>query len=454
MEDKLRNTLDKLNEEETSFLLDKDINFNIDKKAISKIKSSVYKKIGTNRKPSIFSRKLIACAAAVMLIFFGLFTIGFDNVAAAVRQVIVYIPGFGLASKDTGKAMLEVKVMKEPVFFNVQGKKVELYSSWLSIYNDQVIVTAIFRYPKTIDINEIAIEYNGGKIYWDSELPDFSSLDDKKNYKEITYTYTIRNPKAPIDSLSFDVEGSKVSIPFEKSEDIKDKVVSQNFNGIIVSAIPLNEDRSKFTLNSTYEKDMEGVNFYSSIVTDTDSKIKAIDEYGNEYEIKKSTPQGNEYYVDGNIKGKIVSLKFNKLYQGFSFENKESLEGIKFKVPKAGEKVEINKSLNNSISSINIKSVEKIAPNANTPYNLMFTYEIKSKIPGLNISYFSLYVGKTGGAVAGRILGKNKAGDSYIVNYGVLADENAAENTVNLISTGSYYINMMLLDKECILKFQ
>lgn len=455
MEDRLRNALDKLNEEDTSYLLEKDIDFNIDKKAITRIKSSVYKRIGSNKKQSFFSRKLIACAAAFMLIFFGLFTIGFDNVAAAVRQVIVYIPGFGIASKDTGKDMLEVKSMKEPAFFDVNGEKVELCSSWLSMYNDQVIVTAIFRYPKTIDINgEIAIEYNGVKIYRDSELPDFSSLDDEKNYKEITYTYIIKDPKFPIDSLTFDIEGSKVDVAFEKSEDIKDKVVSQNFNGIIVSAIPLNRDRSRFTLNSTYEKDIEGVMFSSLLVTGIDSQIKAIDEYGNEYKIKKSTPQGNEYYVDGDIKGKIVSLKFNKLYQGFAFENKKSLQGIKFKVPKSGDNVEINDSLNNSISSINLKSVEKIVPTANSPYNLVFTYEIKSKIPELDISYISLYVEKTGGAVGGRILGKYKEGDSYIVKYGVIANENAVENTVNLTSPGSYYLNMLLLDKECILKFQ
>jgi hypothetical protein len=455
MDDNLRNRLDQLNEEQTSDLLEKDINFDIDKEAIARIKSSVHKKVRTNKKPSVSSRKLIACAAAVILVFCTMFAVGFNNVAAAVKQVIEYIPGFGKVPEDPGRDMLEVKVMKEPVFMEVQGEKVEIYSSWLSIYKDQVIVTAILRYPQNIDLNgEIALEYNGQKIFRDSEFPDFSSLNDKKKNKEMTYTYTIRSPKIPINTLIFKTEGNKVDIAFEKSEDLKDKVISQNFNGIIVSAIPLNQDRSKFILTSTYEKNMEGIMFISSLTTG-DSKVKAIDESGNEHEIKQSTSQGSEYYVDGDIKGKIVSLKFNKLYQGFIYENNKFLQGIKFRVPQFGEKVNINKSMDNILCNINLKTVERVAATDKAPYNFMFTYEMKRKIPGLDIFNIALYIEKTGGVMGGSILGKYKEGDSYIVKYGVIADENAADNTVTIIPyPGSYYSNTLLLDKECILKFQ
>lgn len=455
MDDKLKNALDRLDVKETSDLLEKPINFDIDKKTAARIKSSVYRKAKINKKPSILSKKLMACAAAAVLIFCTVFAIGVDNIAAAVQQVIQYIPGFGMVPENNTEGMVQVKAMKEPVFLKVQGEKVEVYSSWLTIYKDQVIVTAILKYPQDINLNgEIVIEYNGEKIYRDGECLDFSSIDDKKKDKEMMYTYTIRNPKANINTLTFSTDESRADIAFEKCEDLKDKVISQNFDGIIVSAIPLNQDRSRFILTSTYEKNLEGVIFISSLATGIDSQIKAIDESGSEYEIKKSTSQGSEYYVDGDIKGKIVSLKFNKLYQGFFYKGNKSTQGIKFKTPKAGERVSVNKSLDNSLCSINLKSAERVAPTSKDPSNLIFTYEMKSKIPILEISNLALYVEKKGEAMSGEKLEEYKEGDIQIVKYIVWADENAAENTVTIIPYGSYYWNTLVLDKTCILKFQ
>ena len=473
MDDKLRNSLDQLNEEETSNLLDKEIKFEIDKKAVARIKASTFKKAHVSKRSFIFSRKFIACASAIMLVFCTIFALGFDNISAAVQQAIEYIPGFGkapemdsISPQDPINAVFEVKVMKEPVYLEVQGEKVQVYSCWMSIYKDQVIVTAILRYPQNITLNgEIVLEYNKEKISRDSEFGDFSSLDNPNKNKEMTYTYTIRNPKPPINTLTFKIdntltstmEDSKVDIAFKKTEDLKDKVISQNFDGIIVSAIPLNPERSKFILTSTYEKNLEGVMFISSLATRIDSKIKAVDEVGNEYDIKKSTDQGSEYYVDGNIKGKIVSLKFNKLYQGFAYKSNKAMKGIKFKVPQVGEKVNINKSLDNSLSIINLKTVEKvnsIEKREEDMCRLLFTYEMKSKIPALDVFYIGLYVEKTGGVMGGWPLEKYKEGDSYIVKYCVYADKNATDNTVTIVPYGGYYWNTLLLDKECILRFQ
>ena len=458
MDDKLRNSLDQLDEEQTSDLLENDINFNIDRMAIDRIKSSVYKKVRADTKPSIFSRKLMACAAALILVFSTMFALGFDDIAAAVKHVIEYIPGLGKVPEkistvptDSSRNMLEVKVMEEPAFLEVQGEKIEIYSSWLSIYKDQVIVTAILRYPQSVNLHgEIAIEYNGEKISRDGEV----SLPDNEKTTEMTYIYTIKNPEVPINTLTFTTENSKVDIAFEKSKDLSGKIISQNFDGIILSAIPLNQNRSKFVLTSTYDKDLDGVMFISSLSTGLDAVIRAVDDDGNEYDVKKSTSQGSEYYVAGNIKGKIVSLKFNKLYQSFKYENNTSLQGVKFKVPQVDEKVSINKSLDNIISSINLKTVERGRSTHEGICRLIFTYEMKSKIASLDISNIALYVEKNGGVMAGSILEKYKDGDSYVVKYEVLADEYSAYNTVSITSyLGSYYWNTLLLDKECILNF-
>lgn len=458
MDDKLRSSLDQLDEEQTSDLLEKDINFDIDRITIDRIKSSVYKKVRADKKPLIFSRKLMACAAAVILVFCTMFVIGFDNIAAAVQQVIEYIPGFGTVPekistvpKDSSRNMLEVKVMKEPAFLEVQGEKVEIYSSWLSIYKDQIIVTAILRYPQSVNLHgEIVIDYNGEKISRDGEF----SLPDNEKSTEMTYTYTIKNPEVLINTLTFMTENSKIDIAFEKSEDLSGKVISRNFDGIILSAIPLNQNRSKFVLTSTYEKDLEGVMFISSLSTGLDVVIKAVDENGNEYDVKKSTSQGSEYYADGNIKGKIVSLKFNKLYQGFKYENNTSLQGITFKVPQVDGKVSINKSMDNMIGSINLKTIERGSSTHEGVCRIIFTYEMKSKIASLDISNIALYVEKNGGVMAGSILEKYKDGDHYVVKYEVLADDKVIDNTVSITSyRGSYYWNTLLLDKECILNF-
>lgn len=451
MEDKLRKSLDNFNEEQTDDLLDKDIDFDVDKKAVKRIKASVNKKIRKNKKPAVFSRKFAAFAAAIILVFCTMTAVGFDNIAAAIQQIVEYIPGFGKVPEDDRMGMLDVKVMKKPAFVEVKGEKVEIYSCWISIYKDQAIVTTILRYPQNLKLDgEIAIEYNGEKIYRDSEHFDYSTLNSKD--KVITYEYTIKNPKDSIKNLTFVTEESKADIAFEKSEDIKDKVISENFDGIILSAIPLNENRSKFILTSTYDKNIDGVRFLSSFTTGIDSEMKAIDEAGNEYEIKKSTSQGSEYYVDGDIKGKIVSLKFNKLYQGFVYEKNNSLLGIKFKTPKAGEKVNVDGLLDNNLCSINLKTVEK---NSKEPEKIVFTYKIKSKIPALDISYIALYVEKTGGVKGNSVLEMNKQGDGYVVNHEVIADKNAEANTVTIVAyPGGYYWNTLLLDKECILNLQ
>jgi len=144
-----------------------------------------------------------------------------------------------------------------------------------------------------------------------------------------------------------------------------------------------------------------------------------------------------------------------KLYQGFTYKNGKSLQRIKFKVPQAYEKIIINKSLDNSLSSINLKTVEKLNGTEEGMCKLLFTYELKSKIPALDIPYTALYMEKNGGATGGRPLEKNKEGNSYIVKYNVYADKNATENTVSISPyLGSFYWNVLLLDKECILRFQ
>ena len=110
--------------------------------------------------------------------------------------------------------------------------------------------------------------------------------------------------------------------------------------------------------------------------------------------------------------------------------------------------------MNNSLTSIKLKTVEGVSSTAEKSYNLIFTYEMKSKITALDIYNIGLYVEKTGGVMAGTVLEKHKEENGYMVKYGVLGDKNAADNTVNIIPYGSYYSNMLLLDKECILKFQ
>jgi len=99
MEDKVLNIFDNLEIEEAERLLNCDVNVDIDKKAKERIRKLVFKKVGIRSKQHFISRKMVACAAVVILMTF-LSIVGLDNVKAAISQAFSFIPGFGIVENN------------------------------------------------------------------------------------------------------------------------------------------------------------------------------------------------------------------------------------------------------------------------------------------------------------------------------------------------------------------
>ncbi|MCL2023028.1 MAG: hypothetical protein FWG82_01485 [Oscillospiraceae bacterium] len=100
MEKKIINSLDNLTLEQTERLLDDNMEIKINSKDRNRIKKFVYEKIGSEKKRRIYiPKKIVACAAALAIIFTSLSLVGFDNAAAAIKNLFAFIPGVGIFQK-------------------------------------------------------------------------------------------------------------------------------------------------------------------------------------------------------------------------------------------------------------------------------------------------------------------------------------------------------------------
>ena len=96
MDEKLKQMLDLLDEQQTALLLDRDIQYDMDKETLERIKASVRRKVGMKKKSPLLSTKLIAGLVAVILGFFTINSIGVDDITSNLRQVVESLPGYGM----------------------------------------------------------------------------------------------------------------------------------------------------------------------------------------------------------------------------------------------------------------------------------------------------------------------------------------------------------------------
>lgn len=102
MEERLRRMLDSLDEQQTTLLLDNEIQHDMDQETLDRIRSSVRKKAGMKKKNSVFSMKLIAGAAAVLLGFFTVFSLGSSDIVSTIQRAVEFIPGYGIGEFSHG----------------------------------------------------------------------------------------------------------------------------------------------------------------------------------------------------------------------------------------------------------------------------------------------------------------------------------------------------------------
>ena len=99
MEDKIISKLDNLSIQQTERLVEYTMNMKLSDRERSRIKNTVYKKIGSSKKVMFIPRKLIASAAVLAIVFVSLSAIGFDNVYAAISRLFTFIPSVGIEEK-------------------------------------------------------------------------------------------------------------------------------------------------------------------------------------------------------------------------------------------------------------------------------------------------------------------------------------------------------------------
>ena len=101
MENRIISGLDKLTVEQTERLLGENMEMKISGKDRSRIKNAVFEKIGAAKKKRLYMpKRLAACAAALAIVLTSLSVMGFNNVAAAIRNWLTFIPGVGIEVKS------------------------------------------------------------------------------------------------------------------------------------------------------------------------------------------------------------------------------------------------------------------------------------------------------------------------------------------------------------------
>lgn len=107
MDERLSRILDELDEKETSVLLCSDIEFHMDEVTSRRISSSVKKRIRSGHSHGQTAGRIGAAAAVIVLM--ALFTFSLfreKDLSYAVRKVMEYIPGYGVAEPlETGNQM-------------------------------------------------------------------------------------------------------------------------------------------------------------------------------------------------------------------------------------------------------------------------------------------------------------------------------------------------------------
>lgn len=181
MEDKIIETFDNLTIEQTTHLLDDNIDLKINGRTFSRIKNKVYKKIGLKTQKRIYiQRRLAACAMVIVVLFSSLALVGFDNVAAMIENLFTFIPGIGIEPK-VDEAIYTI----EPVVIKTQADDMTASIIRAVYLNDYLSVTvevkgkAAYLDGFTFYINKVATNYSEDIMHnlyvaSDSTMLDFS----------------------------------------------------------------------------------------------------------------------------------------------------------------------------------------------------------------------------------------------------------------------------------------
>lgn len=168
MEENLIYELDRLDTHQTDNLLNAELAFKLDRKALERIKSSVYKKTGLTRYRGILKKIAATVSAAIVLLAVSTAVVGVDNVAEAFSKLFGFIPGYGIVE-------------------NNQKIKFIARESILRAENDKAIMT----------VRTVLAEKSTLGISYEIEKKDFSepkTVEEKQQLEEFLRTQAMKKP--------------------------------------------------------------------------------------------------------------------------------------------------------------------------------------------------------------------------------------------------------------------
>lgn len=168
MEEKLIYELDRLDTRQTDNLLNAELAFELDRRALERIKASVYKRTGLTRSRGVLKKIAATAAAAIVLLAVSTAVIGVENVAEAFSRLFGFIPGYGIVE-------------------NNQNIKFIARESILKAENHKAIMT----------VRTVLAEKSTLGISYEIEKKDFSetkTTEEKQQVEELLRKEAIKKP--------------------------------------------------------------------------------------------------------------------------------------------------------------------------------------------------------------------------------------------------------------------
>lgn len=363
------------NIEETEKLLDKDINTKANKKAINRVKSSVYKKAALKEKRNItISRRFAVCAAgfAVIIICFSL--IGFDNVAAAIGRMFTFIPGYGIVENNQ-RIKHVINEINEPI----SDENSDIILTVTNAITTEKEITIMFEvknkhYSKKQAAKEKQEALNG--INNGESVTSESYLNaNGKRYKETTgyksssgeinvYAYSYEVDSSDINTdITYLLEFNGLSASFKlkdyESFDMLEQIGATGYNNdISITAVPefkgnkltvelYSINKSEYEIYS-YNKDYDKGYLGEDLHLKTNNGIK-----------KYTTPDGwaganNKFMFEINSADKDLILNIPYII----VQSREEYD-VTLPIPETGEKITVNKKIEFKDCTMIITDVEK-----------------------------------------------------------------------------------------------
>ncbi len=367
MEEKLIAALDQLTIGQTERLLDERIELKMGKKQMDRVRKNVYRKTGfQNRKKREFPKKTAACLAALAILFTSLAFVGFDTVAAALRQLFGVIPGYGIQENNESIHY----VLAAPV--SVENEDVRLTLNSAIATENGVTVLFTLEHKKTAWQEKEERRLSGG-------TPDRLNVAlYAEGRKVTTYTgYTGGGGKSETSAFTFALNAGEIGAgktyqleygdyglcllfqlkPYEHFLTLEEIGPTEYHNDISVTAVPA-------FLDGKVQVDLYAMNKSGYVLQ---SFCKMDRPYQNQ-DLFLQTESGIKHYSIpdgfGGVNSRFLfdiqnSDRFFTLKIPYLTVKTEEEQHVALRIPEEGEKLEVNQQIEFRDCTMTIVTVEK-----------------------------------------------------------------------------------------------